>query len=713
MNSKQEYEKYFYFMLLAGAIILLANLYYYCHPLLQSMKLTHPIADTMFVRLHAGGAFSVSFKTKLVSLLLICPCLLSRTGRTKDVPHKILISVGLSGGLIYFLPAWIPSLYLFTTLIGSGMVFWTFGMLSRISTTQHYDQMTETFLQCEDYIETDVSVNLPTRYVYQGVVRSGWINLISIDRGLLVMGNPGSGKSYSAFEPCIETMIRKGFSMLLYDFKYPTLTENAYNQFLKYRGNYAVEPEFCVINFSDPRTSRRFNPFSPEFLEDPADASEIAEIVMQNVNKSAMKKEDFFTDAGRLYFDAATWFLRIYEDGKYCTFPHVLELVSRKSEDVIAILNSYPQIRAKATPFAGAVKGNASEQMVGMVTSAQVPIVKLADRTLYWILSGDDGSLDINNPEHPKILCLGNNPKRQAINSAALALYTSRIFGVINQPGKLPCGVMLDELPTFIARGLDILVATGRANGIFTCMGMQDFSQLVRDYGEKAAEVIFSNAANIICGQVTGKTAERISQMFGKADQVKESETIGRTNDSINISRQKEELMPVSRIGTLSQGEFVGKVADRNDKPIRQKLFCAKIVRDDAAISEERKHWKKLPMMTDFGEDKAEQHVIDNADWYMTEYFKKRIMEGDVVYAPDQLEAQARMMVGNTGPSQRQKIMKSIIRKERKKAYSKILDDNMTRIQNDIDRIIASELMRLHDERQQTDPRLTDGLHGL
>lgn len=713
MNSKQEYEKYFYFMMLAGAFILLANLYYYCHPMLQAMGFTHPIADEMFARLHAGGVFDTSFRTKFLALLLICPCLLSKTGKTREVPLSVLIPVGICGAVIFFLPAWRPFIYLVTTLAGSAVVFWTFGTLSRISTSRRYDDMKETFLQCEELIDTDVSVNLPTRYVYQGVVRKGWINLISIDRGLLIMGNPGSGKSYSAFEPCIETMIRKGFSMLLYDFKFPTLTENAYNQFLKYRGNYAVEPEFCVINFTDPRTSRRFNPFNPEFLEDPSDASEIAEIVMQNVNKSAMKKEDFFTDAGRLYFDAATWFLRIYEDGMYCTFPHVLELVSRKSEDVIAILNSYPQIRAKATPFAGAVKGNASEQMVGMVTSAQVPIVKLADRTLYWILSGDEGSLDINNPERPKILCLGNNPKRQAVNSAALALYTSRIFGAINQPGRIPCGVLLDELPTFIAKGLDILVATGRSNGIFTCMGMQDFSQLVRDYGEKEAEVIFTNAANIICGQVTGKTAEKISKMFGKADQVKESETIGRNNDSINISKQKEELMPVSRIGTLSQGEFVGKVADRNENPIRQKLFCAKIVRDDEAVRKERQNWRKLPMMTDFGEDRAEQHVRDNLEWYLVEYYKKRLMKGDVVYAQDELEAKAGEMLAAASAREKDKVTKAIIRRERRRAYTKVLDDNMTRIQNDIDRIIASELMRLHDERQATDPRLNDGFHGL
>ena len=713
MNTKQETEKYFFFMILAGSLILLANLYYYAHPLLSSIGLTNTIADSVFLKLHSGGAFSHSYKSKIIVLLLVCPCLLSRTGRLKTVPASTLVTVGGIGLILYFLPVWYTALYVMTTSVGAGMIFWTCRMLSRRTSHQQYDQMQETFLQCEELIETSSSVNLPTTYLFEGRMHHGWLNLISLERGLIVMGNPGSGKTYSAFEPCIETLIRKGNSMLLYDFKFPSLTINAYNQYLKYRHRYDVQPEFCIINFSDPRTSMRFNPFSPEFLKDPADASEVAEIVMQNVNKSAQKKEDFFTDSGRLYFDAATWFLRIYENGRYCTFPHVLELVSRDSKDVIKILNSYPQIRAKATPFANTLKGNASEQLTGMVTSAQIPIVKLADRTLYWILSGDDGSLDINDPKHPKILCLGNDPARQAINSSALALYTSRIFKNVNRPGKRPCAILLDELPTLYLKGLDLLMATARSNGVKTVLGMQDLSQLVRDYGDKEAEVIFSNVASIISGQVTGKTAERMSKMFGKTDIVKESETIGRSNDSINISRQKEELMPVSRIGTLSQGEFIGKVADTFEHPIRQKLFCARIFRDGEALEEEMKQWKKLPVMMDFGEDEAEQHVRSHQREYLLEYCKNQIHQGDVVYPADLLEEKAEEMLSQMTSEECDALLDMIIASERQSAYEKVLDDNMTRIQNEVDSIIAAELFRLNNITQSDDPRITDPFHGL
>lgn len=713
MNTKQENEKYFFFIILAGSLILLANLYYYCHPLFSAFRLTTPIIDAVFLKLHTGGAFSHPFKSKLIALLLICPCLLIRTGRLKTVPLSTLAAVGGFGLILYFLPLWYSGLYLMTTSSGAGMVFWTCRMLSRRTSRQQYDQMQETFLQCEDLIETPSSVNLPTTYVFEGRLHNGWLNLIALERGLIVMGNPGSGKTYSAFEPCIEAMIRKGNAMLLYDFKFPSLTINAYNQYLKYRNLYDIQPEFCIINFSDPRTSMRFNPFSPEFLRDPADASEVAEIVMQNVNKSAQKKEDFFTDSGRLYFDAATWFLRIYENGRYCTFPHVLELVSRDSKDVIRILNSYPQIRAKATPFANTLKGNASEQLTGMVTSAQIPIVKLADRTLYWILSGDDGSLDINDPKHPKILCLGNDPARQAINSSALALYTSRIFKNVNRPGKCPCAILLDELPTLFLKGLDLLMATARSNGVKTILGMQDLSQLIRDYGDKEAEVIFSNVSSIISGQVTGNTAERMSKMFGKADMIKESETIGRSNDSINISRQKEELMPVSRIGTLSQGEFIGKVADTFEHPIKQKLFCARIYRDKNALDDEMRHWRKLPAMMDFGEDEAEDNVRSNPRSFLMAHCKNVIQDGDIVYPDDLLDEKAAEMLEEMSSEKQCELIDMIVEDERRRVYEKILDDNMMRIQNEVDSIVAAELLRLDGLAQNSDSRMTDPFHGL
>ena len=711
-GSKQEFEKYFFFMIMAGAAILLANVYYYTHPLMDSMGLTHDFSDALFLKLHQGGVFSHSAKTKLLALILICPCLLAKTGRVKHISKEIVIGVGAAGLVLYLLPMWFPWLYIITTLAGAFMVFWAVGMLSRKRDITIRDE-DETFEQCTDLIETPTSVNLPTRFVYEGRQRKGWINLVAIERGLMVIGNPGSGKSYSAFEPCIETMIRKGFTMLLYDFKYPTLTNFAYNQYLKYKGDLKDPPEFCVINLSDPRTSLRFNPINPAYIKDPADSAEIAEIVMQNVNKGAQRKEDFFSDSAKIYFDAVVWFLRCYEGGKYCTFPHVLQMLTYEYKDVLEILETVKENAPKIAPFVNAMRGGANEQLQGMLGSTQVPVSKLSSREVYWILSGDDGELDINNPDRPKILCLGNSPQRQSINGTVLALYTSRIFREINRPGQLQCGVLLDELPTIFLKGLDTLIATARSNKVSTVLGMQDLSQLVRDYGDKDAEVIFNNVASIISGQVSGKTAERMSKMFGKRDQTKQSETIGRTNDSVNISRQKEEILPVSKIETLSQGQFFGKVADTMQHRIRHKFFFAEIVRDSKAVQEDMKKWKPLPVKRDFGEDTAERKVRSNVDAVLREHFRKIVLKRGIGYDEDEMDIEINKLLASTSRKQQEAIIESAVRKAREQAYDSILDGNYDRVVREVANIVKSELERIRKASYETDPRVTDPFFGL
>ena len=711
-GSKQEFEKYFFFMIMAGAAILLANVYYYTHPLMARMGLTHDFSDALFLKLHQGGVFSYSAKTKLLALVLICPCLLAKTGRVKHISKETVIGVGAAGLVLYLLPMWFSWLYIITTVAGAFMVFWAVGMLSRKRDITVRDE-DETFEQCTDLIETPTSVNLPTRFVYEGRQRKGWINLVAIERGLMVIGNPGSGKSYSAFEPCIETMIRKGFTMLLYDFKYPTLTDFAYNQYLKHKGDLTNPPEFCVINLSDPRTSLRFNPINPAYIKDPADSAEIAEIVMQNVNKGAQRKEDFFSDSAKIYFDAVVWFLRCYEGGKYCTFPHVLQMLTYEYKDVLEILETVKENAPKIAPFVNAMRGGANEQLQGMLGSTQVPVSKLSSREVYWILSGDDGELDINNPDRPKILCLGNSPQRQSINGTVLALYTSRIFREINRPGQLQCGVLLDELPTIFLKGLDTLIATARSNKVSTVLGMQDLSQLVRDYGDKDAEVIFNNVASIISGQVSGKTAERMSKMFGKRDQTKQSETIGRTNDSVNISRQKEEILPVSKIETLSQGQFFGKVADTMQHRIRHKFFFAEIVRDSKAVQEDMKKWKPLPVRRDFGEDTAERKVRGNVDAVLREHFRKIVLKRGIGYDEDEMDIEINKLLASTSRKQQEAIIESAVKKAREQAYDSILDGNYDRVVREVANIVKSELERIRKASYETDPRVTDPFFGL
>ena len=429
---------------------------------------------------------------------------------------------------------------------------------------------------------------------------------------------------------------------------------------------------------------------------------------MQNINKGAQRKEDFFSDSAKVYLDAVVWFLRCYEGGRYCTFPHVLQVLTHNYSDVLEILEAYKENLPKIVPFVNAMHDKANEQLQGMLASTQIPVSKLSSKEVYWILSGDDGELDINNPSRPKILCLGNSPDRESINGTLLALYTSRIFTEINKPGKMRCGVMLDELPTIFLKGLDKLIATARSNKVATVIGMQDLSQLVRDYGDKNAEVIFSTVANIISGQVSGKTAERMSKMFGKRNQTKQSETIGRTNDSVNISRQKEEILPVSRIETLSQGEFFGKVADCWGNRIERKFFHGVILRDPEKAEEEKKKWKPLPVIRDFGEDAAERKVRENAHKVLMEHFRTVVLSRGVRYEDDELETEMLKLEVMTSEDEKKAIIEMKVKQAREKAYIDVLDGNYDRIVREVANIIKSELKRIRALGYESDPRITE-----
>jgi hypothetical protein len=342
-----------------------------------------------------------------------------------------------------------------------------------------------------------------------------------------------------------------------------------------------------------------------------------------------------------------------------------------------------------------------------------VPVSKLSSREVYWILSGDDGALDINNPQRPKILCLGNSPQRQSINGTVLALYTSRIFREINKPGQMQCGVILDELPTIFLKGLDTLIATARSNKVCTILGMQDLSQLVRDYGDKDAEVIFNNVASIISGQVSGKTAERMSKMFGKRDQTKQSETIGRTNDSVNISRQKEEILPISKIETLSQGQFFGKVADTMKDKIQHKFFFAEIIRDSKQVEADMKKWKPLPIKRDFGEAAAERAVRNDEVAALRKHFRGIVLSRGIGYDEEELDIEINKLIVLTSRAQRKKIIEEAVKHARQQAYDSIMDGNYDRIVREVANIVKSELERIRRKSYESDPRITDPYYGL
>lgn len=693
MARRSEYDKYYSAMVLVGCLLVIVNLYYYLSPLLYALNLKFEIVDIFITKLYNGGVFSTPLTTKLLGCGLISAGLITQTGKGSNVSWVTVIIAAILGMGLYIFPYFSSVVYFLTTCTGLVIFSWAVATAGRKFSAfrEAINDRNETFIQCVKKYKNPDSINIPMKFQYQRRIRKGWINIINPFRATMVLGTPGSGKSYSVYGPFIEQMIAKRYTMFVYDYKFPDLTEAVYNEYRRKSWKYKVKPKFCILNFNDPARSLRCNPLNPMYITDPADTTEIAELVMLNVNKAAIEKEDFFTLSAKVYLDALIWFLKLYENGKYCTFPHVIELMAQDYKVVFKILSKHPELQAKIKPFSNALEGGAQEQLQGQIASAQIPLNKFVSPILYWVLSGNDFTLDINDPKQPKILCVGNDPDRQAIYGTTLALYTSRMFKLINHKGKQKCGVLLDEVPTIFLKGLDNLIATARSNKVAIVLGAQDKSQLRRDYGDKESDVIFNTVGNVFSGQVNGKTAEELSRTFGKEFRRRESQTRGIEQDSVNISFQHEELLPISTIETLSQGVFFGKVADNNDTMIKDKFFCGEIQRNARLLKWRRKRWKKLPIMSDFDAEALESDIRNRPHYYLQEYFMSILVVPGVHYEEDLLEDDVWGKIQELSWEDRQKLIENIIRIKTEDLVRRTIQDNFTRIQMEVRSIIMAE----------------------
>lgn len=553
--------------------------------------------------------------------------------RSKKITDRQIAVAGGCGLLLFFfndplrhLPwgtACCAILYIFTLSVGYLCLLatgiWFGRRLKGNNVDDPFNDENESFEQESKLLYNEYSVNLPTKYYYKGLWRDGWINIVNPFRATMVLGTPGSGKSYAVVNSYIKQHIEKGFSLYIYDFKFDDLALIAYNHLRNHLGNYKKAPRFYVINFDDPHKSNRCNPIAPEFMSDISDAYESAYTILLNLNKTWITKQgDFFVDSPIILFAAIIWYLKLYENGRYCTFPHAIEFLCQRYEDIFPILTSYPALENYLSPFMDAWKGGAQDQLQGQIASAKIPLSRLISPQLYWVMTGNDFTLDINNPEAPKIVCVGNNPDRQNIYSAALGLYNLRIVRLINKKGKLKCSVIIDELPTIYFRGLDNLIATARSNKVSVCLGFQDFSQLERDYGDKEAKVIQNTVGNIFSGQVVGDTAKTISERFGKIVQVRESRSISAESVTTSTNTQLDSLIPPSKISNLTQGMFVGAVSDNHDEPIKQKIFHARIIVDHEQVKRETEAYVPIPEISSFrdadGIDHMEEIIQQNYD---------------------------------------------------------------------------------------------------
>lgn len=638
------------FLRAVSIILAIMNVYWYCYEAMHIWGVTIGVVDRILINFNrTGGLFHSILYTKVFSLLLLAlSCLGTKGVKAEKMSWNRIWTVLAVGFFLFFLNWWIlllpisylgnATLYIFTMTAGYICLLmgglWMSRLLKHNLMEDVFNNENESFMQETKLMENEYSVNLPTRFYYKKKWQKGWINVVNPFRATIVLGTPGSGKSFAVVNNYIKQQIEKGYSMYIYDFKFSDLSTIAYNHMMNHQNGYKVKPQFYVINFDDPRRSHRCNPIHPDFMSDISDAYESAYTIMLNLNKTWVQKQgDFFVESPIILFAAIIWYLRIYKNGKYCTFPHAIELLNRRYEDVFPILTSYPELENYLSPFMDAWQGGAMEQLAGQIASAKIPLSRMISPQLYWVMSASEFTLDINNPEEPKILCVGNNPDRQNIYGAALGLYNSRIVKLINKKGQLKSSVIIDELPTIYFKGLDNLIATARSNKVAVCLGFQDFSQLVRDYGDKEAKVVINTVGNIFSGQVVGETAKTLSERFGKVLQKRQSISINRQDVSTSINTQMDSLIPSSKISGLTQGLFVGSVSDNFTERIEQKIFHAEIVVDTDKVKREESNYQPIPIINDFkdadGNDCMKQAIQDNYN---------RIKEDVKLIVKDELE---------------------------------------------------------------------------
>lgn len=595
---------------LISIILLVGHCYYYCYGVFKLWNLTAGFGDKILASVCRTGLFDNFYISKLASLGFLWISLLGARGKKDEkLVFKAAFYKMVSGGVLYFLSGLLLLFftdavmavagYMAVTALGfllmlSGGTLLSRLIRNRLASDDVFNAVNETFPQEERLLENEYSINLPARYYLKSKLRSSWINIINPFRGLMVLGTPGSGKSYFVIRHVITQHIAKGFSMFVYDFKYDDLSKIVYNTFEKHKHVYRVMPKCYFINFDD--IMHRCNPLDPQSMEDITDASESARTILMGLNREWIKRQgDFFVESPINFLSAVIWYLRRYNGGEFCTLPHVIELMQIDYDSLFTLLRTDKEIEVLINPFVNAYLNDAMDQLEGQIASAKIAMARLSSPQLYYVLSGNDFTLDINNPEEPKIVCMGNNPQKMQIYGAVLSLYVNRLIKLVNKKGKLKSSLIFDEFPTIYLNNMDSLIATARSNRVSTCLGVQDFSQLRKDYGREQADVILNITGNIISGQVTGDTAKQLSERFGKIMQDRESLSINSSDTSISRSRQLDSAVPPSKISSLSSGEFVGMVADNPDSKIELKTFHSSIVNDHEALRKEEEGYKEIP----------------------------------------------------------------------------------------------------------------------
>ena len=564
----------------------------------------------------------------------------------------------------------------------------------------------ESFKQMENKDENRYSVNIPMRYYYRGKFRHGFVNIVNPFRGTFVVGTPGSGKTFSVIEPFIRQHSEKGFAMVVYDYKFPTLATKLYYQ---YRKNQHLDkvPEGCqfnIINFVNIEYSRRVNPIQQKYIPNLAAASETAETLLESLQKGKKDSggaDQFFQTSATNFLAACIYFFvnydkkpydedgnelvaeyktdkdtlhrkltgRVFKDntmqekvqpaywlGRYSDMPHVLSFLNHSYEEIFEVLKTDPEVYPLLASFVTAFENKAMDQLEGMIGTLRVQISRLATKEAYWVFSGDDFDLKVSDPKHPSYLLIANDPDMESIIGALNAMILNRLVTRVNSGmGKnVPVSIIADELPTLYFHKIDRLIGTARSNKVAVTLGFQELPQLEADYGKTGMQKIITTNGNIIAGSARAKeTLDWLSNdIFGKAVQMKKGVTIDRDKTSINYNENVDSLVPAAKISDLPTGWICGLTA--------RDFTETKTGRGGSMNIQESKEFEtaKFFCKTNFDMEKIKEEEADYKNYPIPKYYEFESIDARerVLYANfERINQEVKEMVG--------KIQKEFVKK--------------------------------------------------
>ena len=687
------------------------NVYVFCLPMFAGMGLTaEPVMD-MLRTLYVAGLFDSELTTKGIAVLFIVLTFIVRNGVSEDISWKRCIMTTAIGVALFAVPHVLGDIaYIVTTV--AGYIVLTKGIKMIAGKFSSFRRKTndpyESFEQNTIFVPSDW--NLRMRFYYKGRWHKGWINVIEQRRHTFVCGIPGSGKSYSIIEEQLIQDIENGYSMFVYDFKYPDLSTLVYNVWKKnsdvYRDKYNNADNFLVVNFKDPRYSDRCNPLDPMYIRTLSDAMEAAQTILDDLNPNKDKGDKFFDGSAKIYIAGLIWLLRVWNHGIYCSFPHLIELVSYDYKMVLQLAEKDPQTKGIFQSFIDADQKKAEGQIMGQIASARIPLMNMVDSHLYWVMSVNDIPLDLNNISRPKVMCVGNVPDKIKVTSTAISLIASRMFKMVNSIKGAPLNINIDECTTFHATGMDSTMATCRSKDIGFTIAVQDPNQMFRDWGEKEAKAIMGNLGNQFFGQSLGDYNRHISELLGKEYREHQSLSNG-DSDSVSTSYQLEERASVKDLANLSQGEFIGFAADNVDHPNTLKQFHCFIITDQ----EKRKKYRgeRIPknerMKPFFRDQEIEDNIMADPKQAILDYISGQI-------EAEEIEKQKREKTYNRkhenviamevsrryealGREKREDLLKEIIEKRQEEAMEEDLTAHMMLIKEQIDSIFIESGIKM------------------